>query len=295
LSAENLFEAMTTGHPCPPQVSKLVMQRIENHKESVRVKTHRPKTPKAGSIPLVIPVIAVAMGCLAVAWLAGNKPAPSVSPPTQSRESAPQLPAQASKETGAVPKEPNDDVNKRWTFEKGVSSDLKLLFGAWDWRADDGGQMVPLPDVQVVVRLPISIPTRPMVIKMKCINPGLPTGAQSFSVVKGNVLQACRKWATTPNFDPQVQKQITYRVYVSGKYQVHYCGDQINSVMEYKAPVAHAGVLLLFRNVNPQDIEVTTISPDELPKQLRDIPKLIETLGVSPLDVDELDIGRGNP
>jgi hypothetical protein len=65
--------------------------------------------------------------------------------------------------------------------------------------------------------------------------------------------------------------------------------------MEYKAPVAHAGVLLLFRNVNPQEIEVTTISPDELPKQLRDIPKLIETLGVAPLDVDELDIGRGNP
>lgn len=297
VTAENLFDAMTSGHPCPPHLPTQALRRIENHKDSVRVKARRKTAPKAGAAQVAIPALVVAG--LALAWLSSNQSGPkATSTPSDPggkniavvQQPAPPAPVTLPREVPPAPAEVNDDVNEHWSFEKGAPSDLKILFGTWNWSADDGGQMVPLRDAELVLSLPLSIPTRPMAITMKCVNPGLPSGGQSFTPIKGSVMQACRKWSRVPNFNPEVKKFIKYTIYFTGRYQVRYSDDQITSVTEYKKPIVHDGMMMMVRNLNPKDIDIKTVSPDELPLSLRNFPKLIESMGVEPHDIEDSDI-----
>jgi RNA polymerase sigma-70 factor (ECF subfamily) len=68
VSAQNLFEAMTTGHECPPGLaSAMVMSAIASSGT---------KAAKSGGLVWIAGTIAVVAAGAAIAWTQGSKPAP---------------------------------------------------------------------------------------------------------------------------------------------------------------------------------------------------------------------------
>ena len=95
VSAENLFEAMTTGQECPPGMAARMLNRIDSAGSKAAKalsRRHRRVAVRSGGIGWIVGAVAVVAAGAALVWSASGKPAPRPSVPV-SRANVPLAPA----------------------------------------------------------------------------------------------------------------------------------------------------------------------------------------------------------
>ncbi len=143
-SSELLFEAMTTGRPCPEGIWDSHSTRKTSRRGSTRSVRRAIREASRFSPAIVIAVLVVAA---VTAWVALNQRASPVATP---------MPAPKAVEPAAPSAQPRvEPFYKRWDFQKGPPEDLKPQYGKWNWIADasdgkgamfTGTSVISLPD-----------------------------------------------------------------------------------------------------------------------------------------------------
>ena len=269
LSAENLFEAMTTGHECPPGMGERIVRHVTSAGRSARALPRRP-VPAKGGIGMFLAVGAVAAVAVGVVASRGyftpnpNSAAPTLAP-------AP------------------DALHLHWSFEKEAPADLRVLQQSWTWKYSEekktGYLATPSGESNAVfVTLPFTLPAQPVLIHSEAFLPLEGVFALSAMPMRGNQVLPTVRWRTFYNLRGTTVSslQVTHHsdIYIVDHHIVQLLDGH---VMEIRVvPEAATSIALGIRNWGLLSMDVKTISPADLPAPLKDVPALILTMKEGP-------------
>ncbi len=268
LSAEGIHEAMTTGHPCPPGMVEGLAQRIEmSGSRAMRKLARRSWYSSAGA---ALTLIVVLGGGACGAWMWTQRSAPTV-------QSAPVAAAQME----------DAPIHAKWTFEKGPAADLVPMQKQWTWRATaHGGEMVSPTDPGLLIPLPLSLPRHPIVIKVSAMQDVSGEFAMTALWMNNRLTVPTRQWLDYKKFRTDPPFHMETRLYFIDRYLVCEWNGNLSSVIEAPTPYPSRKIALSFRKLNVEEIDVHSLTPAEIPDELKDIPKLIQQMG-KPKNFDE--------
>jgi hypothetical protein len=174
-----------------------------------------------------------------------------------------------------------------WDMRGGQPQDLDVFQGSWIWQGDSengGSGMKITSSSSAAFRLPQSISAEPVLVTLKFfIKPGEISSIGCFWATDKKLVER-RTWCRTRDSAGNSQVLTAYLI---GRYIVGCQENVVESVIEYPRDYPADRICISLANVIAKEIEVRSIKPSDIPPSLRDIPKLIEQLGVAPEDCDE--------
>jgi hypothetical protein len=177
LSRGTVFEAMTTGHACPPGIMEGIALRIESYEKAARTLSRRAVANTGRSAWLISAAVVIAIGAvLGVTWFRQPNQIATIAPPPEKATVVPS------------PAPTHVPFSRTWNFNtRDQADDFKVLEGSWHHISDggpagegcmesDGDFFVasPVPLVVSSAKLPIRITYRERVVL-----PGTSTGWMS--------------------------------------------------------------------------------------------------------------------
>ena len=232
-----------------------------------------------------------------------DAPAPRISRPTPAPVAVPVATATAPTEKSAGPenggaaKPANAAADLKdvvWNFADGPARDLEVLDGDWKWELVNihTGHMIVPEENAVIVRLPMELPPKPVVIKIRLTSPL-------------GIWYATAYWLGGTNITPHTyypsklnrflvpKKGLTPRelnLYFIDRYiaaeTVLDVKPEITLVREYPKPPTSRRVGLYFKNVGVDEISVHYLRPDEITDSLRNLKHEADRLG-DPTDIKD--------
>jgi hypothetical protein len=288
LGADNLFEAITTGRECPPGMMERMMERIERHEKAARSPSRRAASVRRGGWVLPAGIVAVlAVGLAGAWWLAqGQGQAVQRVQPAKAGTSA-------NAETPPVLKNEDKPVHIRWSFEKGPAADLQVLQGEWKWKFSpetQSGCMVGPETVPAFVKLPIKLSHRSIRIRLNAFyNSEGYYALGSMAMLDGKEVPHLI-WRSyfdiTGASHADFYKIHIADLYLFDRYYIDTIDGDAYGLQEFANPHPADTVLIGIRRWCLQSIEIDSITPEEIPASLRDIPGLIQRMQEGPFNVD---------
>lgn len=181
-------------------------------------------------------------------------------------------------------------IRARWTFEKGPPTDLKPIQMDWKWRAKsaNSGEMVAPVEPGLIIPLPFEMPAHPVVINIKANVDIAGVYYAGACWLNGRLRVPVRDWNNMVYLRNQVRPiAVNISLYVIDRYIVNFRSGQATIITEAHTPYPSRELAVYFGRINVTEIEMHSLSPDEIPESVRDIPKLIEQMHVEPGDFDE--------
>jgi len=152
--------------------------------------------------------------------------------------------------------------------------------------------MVSPPESGLLIPIPLAIPHHPVAIKIKALQEIGGEFAMTALWMNNRITIPTRQWLNYKRFrkdDPPFRIDAT--IYAIDRYLICDWNGLVGQVVEASSPYPSRTLSLSFRKLVVQEIEVQSIAPTEIPEALRDIPKLIQQMGVEVKDYDD----HGNP
>jgi RNA polymerase sigma-70 factor (ECF subfamily) len=277
VSVEGLRQVISSGARVP---SGLHQRVIDN---TLRVKANagrgdnssRRSVHRSTRTPLIAGAgIAVALGTGALLYSLKSTP-PQPATQNVSVTSTPAAPAPLAA-----------DVYGHWTFENGAPADLTAIQGSWTWEKGAGtarGRMIPSPELPLLAMLPQTIPDKPYVLTI------------SFQVFAGQKASMDVFWSdqrhlmgftqwSMPADNSESHSAVHYLI---GNYAVLLRDGKPFQVQKFERSVAARRLCLLFENVGIEEIELRAARPGEIPPELSEPGKFIESMKAAPISVPE--------
>lgn len=269
ISAENLFEALTTGNACPPGATEGLLSQIE----SVRTKAARPRSHRRIKVQsggsMVVPAIGIAVVAAAAIWFAlgGNAPVkkPAVSQP---RTPAPEIAPPAPAPTPAVAEKPPVKVerfDRQWTFETGAPDDISVRNGAWKWQGR--GNMVCEGDTFLF--LPQVPADRAMLLEVRARRSD-PTNVLGADWTDGNSTLSGRAFANPNGLNPNtIDTWRDLKVYFVGTRVFNFINDTGYVIKDYRDKSALKNIFIHSANNDIAAIRLREVDEKELPSLVK--------------------------
>lgn len=260
--------------PAPPTLQESIqslVSRVSRISARITHKSTRVTPPHAG-LKAGVAVLALAAAAFGL-WSALNQPAVEqfAPPPPDPASIAPP------DDPPPPPSERDEAFHFRWNFSEGPAKDIAVLDGAWNWKKPDGepaGFMSGEDDRWVTIVLPPRIPQRPILASARIFwrNPQDATYIDA-GLLAGGV--ACK--GITRKREPFTGKRGGTRLveyYFVGQYLIVMIDGALERVSEYGQPYPGEKIYCRFYNAEVREIEIRSLSEDEMPAGLREPEKL---------------------
>lgn len=301
LDPAHLCEAVCSGFKAPAGLRERVLSRLASlgdlavqavSRRSAHVSARAVAGSKGSLWALASLPLALGAAAGAVWWL--NRGA--------GRAAAPEQPELSAGPAAAAPAgtRPSEEklFFKRWTFENGPPSDIRVLQHKWVWRpgGGNGSARLEVPDgLTLAMLLPISPPQGPFCVDLTLAGVSQ-TGRCAFDLLRtdGKKLSPFRIWAKhskrtafiqdlAPDFfSPSRSGKFKLRTVMTGDYSVSYVGKEPTIIWEFQESYPSNRLCVLVENYAFEALEVRELRTDELPAEMKDMPALIARMGVQP-------------
>lgn len=273
LTTEGLEASLAGGPPPPPNLAQAITKRMgERLADSMRA------GPVAfGSAKLALAAMAVLAAAGAGLWWNAQQQASMNTPPAAvAQEPAVQAAQAAQTEEKAYAFD--------WDFRKEGGEALKVLQGGWRWtKVPDGDYGAMLSDTEnpSVVLIPGDAPAKPLHISghLRMVQEG--QWSLDALLLDGNQHVPHRIWSRylsmlyrTP---AEIRSERAFDLYLFEQYVVAVYQGQVYKITEYPRPYPSRRLALAFKDWAVLDVSVREVKLEEIPAELRDIAKLIET------------------
>ncbi len=193
-------------------------------------------------------------------------------------------------------------LDAAWDFSRGPAQDLEVLQGEWHWTPiGNGGHMSADPDQGVWVKLPLTFPRRPTVIRIvaHCATPGKGRCMANYITHRDEIVPQVnhqeefvpyRLWEDNSGITAPGTFDATFSIYCFDQGIVTRWELETKAVQTYARSYPARKVVLYFRHFKVRSIAVRTIEPGAIPASVRALDAQIKRLGVEGRQVDE----RGN-
>jgi hypothetical protein len=266
LSRGTVFEAMTTGHACPPGIMEGIALRIESYEKAARAMSRRTIATNTGRSAWIIGAVVVmaVAAVLGVRWFSqpnqiATIPQPSAKAPAPALQTA--VPAKAL-------------FKRTWSFQDGPPQDLIPEVGSWSWKKQsDGKGAMAVAFPTSLVALPVQMPRKPLMIEIVVYAP---------TERRGPTASIEAYWREKDGLVP-------YKFYQSGgsvlwqgvsTIQIYTDSNHIAlltktqepfRVVEYEKPYPSESLCLAFEYISIRSISISELAPDEIPLVVRDL------------------------
>ena len=258
-------------------LSNLTTQAANLARTSVRasVRTAK-KTAAAGASGKAAAIGIVALGTIGIWWLATQQPVVKPAPP---------IPAAVPSTPAPAPKPVEAQLPVRWGFEKGPAPDLEVVDGTWSWQAPSGempGRMIAGQDKEVAFLLPTQIPPRLVVVDLK-LHYSAPSRKRH---VSGLWVDGKQPPIPDQNLWYYAERTLPYgafscQYYFLGRHVAVVGNSRLLAISEYPKAYPASKLRFMLQNFAVEEIELRSISTQEVPAPLRDLPALLRELGPS--------------
>jgi RNA polymerase sigma-70 factor (ECF subfamily) len=282
LSTKNLFDAVTSGHECPPGMTERIIQRIEDHGKTARSLSRRGFVVRSGGwFATVSIMLVVASALVGVWWLARGQERPAVAVQLVQSD----MPVKAGLQH--VDRNRERPIHAHWSFEKKSSDDLQVLQGGWNWQSasTNSGHMATPVQSGVLVALPTEIPAHPVVIKISTTVdiPGKFIAGAHW--INGQHIVPHKQWFKFHQWHDRAR--LDMEVYLIDRYMIILHNGIIVTVCDAGSEYPSRQIGLCFAGINVEAISVDSIPEKEIPESFNNIPTLVEQLGVEPQECDK--------
>lgn len=275
LTAEGLEASLAGGPPPPPSLAQTITARLgERLADSMRA---GPVTFGAGKVALAAVAVLAAVG--AGLWWNAQQQASQNTPAA--------APAEKTEQAASAPKE--TPYAFEWDFRKEGGPALEVLQGGWRWKKapdTDYGAMLSDTENPTVVLVPGEAPAKPLHISghTRMIQEG--QWSLDALLLDGNQHVPNRIWSRylsmlyrTP---AEIRSERAFDLYLFEQYVVAVYEGQAYKITEYPRPYPSGRLALAFKDWAVLDVTIREITLDEIPAELRDVPKLIEASKMKP-------------
>lgn len=274
LTAEGLEASLAGGPPPPPNLAQAITERLgERLADSMRA------GPVAfGSAKLALVAVAVLAAAGAGLWWNAQQQASKNTPPAAAVAQEPAVQAAQAAQPEAKP------YAFDWDFRKEGGEALKVLQGGWRWApipGTDHGAMLSDTENPTVVLVPGDAPAKPLHISghTRMIQEG--QWSLDALLLDGNQHVPNRIWSRylsmlyrTP---AEIRSERAFDLYLFEQYVVAVYEGQAYKITEYPRAYPSRRLALAFKDWAVLDVAIREVTLDEIPAELRDIAKLIET------------------
>lgn len=287
--SEGLGAAVCSGYPAPPSLHARVWSHLASRGgQALQSASRRAAAAKSGGSALLTGSI-LTLGAALVGgavWISQRGKQDALT-----EEVDPPMPGEPPPATAVVLAE-EKPWHRKWTFENGPAEDLKIFQGEWKWAhtpPDNAGCMVAPNEKAVMVLLPNRIPPHPLVIKVEAGLTSIGEWSMGAYWIDGKFTVPHRAWSkylsipTTKNVPNAIRGG--FSIYFFDRYIVAQRDSQVFLIREHPAAYPADRIAMTFKRWNIERIEARSLAPEELPKAVKDIPSLIQKLGVEPLEV----------
>lgn len=264
LSSKNIFEAMTTGYECPPDLIEIISRRINSDgSNATQSLLRRAAASQRGAwIPFATGLAIVAAITGAVAWtMSGpmqystNKAAPNVAKTPGDSASTDQ----------------SGDIDLHWDFRNGIPDDMSVMRGHWSKSQDANNPGIQADGTDVALFINHRVPAKPMcfsiVHRIADVEPAQLAGMICVWRL-GNQIVRCRHKPNAVNVGNGVN--LDRKFYILGRYIVATEEGKISSCREYDSDYPGDSLcLVLGYGAVYRSASLKTISLNEIPENLR--------------------------
>lgn len=270
LTAEGLEASLAGGPPPPPSLAQTITARLgERLADSMRA---GPVTFGAGKLALA----AAAMLAVAGAGLWWNAQ-------QQASQNTPAAaPAEKTEQAASTPKETPYAIE--WDFRKESGPALEVLQGGWRWTPvpnTDYGAMLSDLENPSAVQLPGEVPARPLHVTGHIMMENEGQWSLDALWTKDRNFLPVRVWSRYLSMTFKTMAEIrsvrSFDMYLFDQYVVAAYQGQVYKVTEYMKPFPTKHLALAFKNWAVLDLTIREVKREEIPAELREIAKLIES------------------
>lgn len=290
LDSESIFSALSSGHVPPAGLGETTLARLSDAPVSqVSRALSRKGAAASGTSALWIAGALAIAAAAAGGWWALQEPAASKPDGTAKTASEKTEALKTGNETGAVaPPLEEPGLIRRWTFEKGPPEGFEIVRGEWTWQAPkDGkpgamhspGRVWVLPPVKIPQSLPIAIRFR--------FHPAKKDGQFNFSVflTDGETIFSRKLWKP-PEVKVDPRDEFVIQEYIVGNFTAGmFAGEKLIYGAEAFEHKTRGRLCLAFVNFNIYEIEMRSVTPEELPPEIRNLDATVKALGVEPIAI----------
>lgn len=279
LTAEGLEASLAGGPPPPPNLAQTITERLgERLADSMRA---GPAVFGAGKLALAAVAVLAAAG--AGLWWNAQRAHETAAP------DAPATVAPAQQAAHPAPAAKEKEYSYDWDFRKEDGPALTVIQGGWHWTPVSGtdyGAMFSDTENPSVVVVPGDAPARPLHISghIRMLKEG--QWSLDALLLDGNLHVPNHIWSRYLSMLYRTQAEIrsvrTFDLYLFEQYAVAVYEGQAYKVTEYPRPYPSRRLVLAFKNWAVLDVAIRAVKLDEIPAELRDVPKLIETNKMNP-------------
>lgn len=276
LTAEGLEASLAGGPPPPPNLAQAITKRMgERLADSMRA---GPVTFGAGKLALAAVAVLAAAG--AGLWWNAQQQASTNPPPAGT-------PAAAQPEQAVQPEEKPYAFD--WDFRKEGGVALEVMQGGWRWAPVPGtahGAMLSDTEDPSVVRIPGEVPAQPLHVSGHLMMRQEGQWSLDALWTKDRNFLPVRVWSRylsmTYRSVAEIRSVRTFDLYLFDQYVVGVYQGQVYKVTEYMTPYPTEHLALAFKDWAVIDLAIREVTLGEIPAELRDIAKLIETHKMTP-------------
>jgi RNA polymerase sigma-70 factor (ECF subfamily) len=280
VSAENLFEAMTTGQKCPTGMFDRLTRRMESQRLPARGRSRKMATAKSGGMawPMLIGASFVAGIAALLVMGKGPQPVPTVTQP-QKVEAPAEQPQPAQPPTVAEP------LYKCWEFQNAPAQDLKVVDGNWKWVAgahEGKGAMLTVGTATILIpdsaiQSPITITVTGHTEK----NGDSPRIGATICWFDGANVRKNR-WSEVDCGSVKDGAAYEQKAVCLGNYIIFYYFGKCVGVKEFQNAGADGHLYLSLNNLAVSKIEMRSLKESELTEELRNPERIISMLRKDP-------------
>lgn len=295
LGSETLFSALSTGHVPPAGMGEATLARLSDAPVGPASRALSRKAAAAsGSSALWIAGALALVAAAAGGWWALHGTA---TPKAETRTARKTEALKTGDEIAAIaPPHEEPGLIGHWTFEKGPPEGFEIVRGEWNWQAPKNGKPGAMHSPgRVWVLPPVKIPqTLPIAIRFR-FHPVSKNGQFNFSVflTDGETIFGRKLWKP-PELKVDPRDEFVIEEYIVGNFTAGmFSGEKLVYGAEAFEHRARGRLCLAFVNFDLYEIEMRSVTPEELPPEIRNLDATVKALGVEPIAIPPEPL-RGN-
>lgn len=252
-----LNEAITSGQAFSSGLTQKIMAQIESlPSRSARKITATTASPLLSAKMIAGIVLAAGAFGSAAYWYATDD----------------QLPEPAGNASASSGIEIEEDTPRRWSFAKGIPSDLEVVSGEYGWVRPKGWSAGVLftpksAKEEARILLPMKVPQRPSVVAIR-FRQG---GSLACNWTDGKVLMAKKVYKSKINLDGL---RHVFKIYFLGRYAVILVNGTPRAATEYNEAYPARRICVSVMGHQIEEIQWTPLSPADIPDDLAEPQKL---------------------
>lgn len=291
LGSESIFSALSTGHVPPAGLGEATLARLSDaplNAGQVSRALSRKAAAASGSSALWIAGALALVAAAGGGWWALQEPAASKPEATAKPAAKTEASKTGTEITAVAPPREEPGLIGHWTFEKGPPEGFEIVRGTWTWQAPKDGKPGTMHSPgRVWVLPPVKIPqTLPIAIRFR-FHPAIKSGQFNFSVflTDGETIFSRRLWKP-PQVTVDPRDEFVIEDYIVGNFTAGmFAGDKLIYGAEAFEHRERGRICLAFVNFNLYEIEMRSVTLEDLPPEIRNLDATVKALGVEPIAI----------